>query len=76
METLPFVPDPRRMEVMDEAVAAVLRKMTPSQRVEMAVEMNETARRLIADYLRGMNPTWDEAQVAAEVVRRMTRQGK
>lgn len=67
------VPDPKRIEVVDEAVAAVLRRMTPAQRLAIIADCNHTARVLIETRIRWQHPDWDDALVAAEVARRMSR---
>ena len=65
--------DPRRIEVLDEAVAVMLRTKTPAERVAMAAHANQTMRLLIEGHLRTQHPEWSNTQIAAEVVRRMTR---
>ena len=42
---MPFVPDPKRIEVVDEAVAAILRTKTPAERIALAFDAFETRRR-------------------------------
>ncbi len=64
-------PDVRRIEVVDDAVADVLRRKTPAERVAMIQASNRTMRLLIAGHLRGLHPGWDEQQIAREVARRM-----
>ena len=68
-----YVPDPRRIEVVDEAVAAILRAKTPWERLELAAESNLAARELIAGHLMDIHPDWTPAEIQSEVVRRMTR---
>jgi hypothetical protein len=65
--------DPGQIEVVDEAVAAILRQKSPAERIAMAVDANKTARLLIAGGLRTQHPDWTDQQIADEVVRRMTR---
>jgi hypothetical protein len=65
--------DPGQIEVVDEAVAAILRMKTPAERVAMAADANRTARYLMAGGIRLRHPEWSDEQIAAEVVRRMTR---
>jgi hypothetical protein len=66
------VVDPKRIEVVDEALAAVLRQKTPAERVEMILAANRTARLLAAAGARYLHPEWDEAQVQSEVLRRVS----
>jgi Rv0078B-related antitoxin len=63
--------DPSQIEVVDEAVAAVLRRKTPAERVAMALDMNRTARLLIEDGLRTRHPDWTDDQIKVEVAWRM-----
>jgi len=63
--------DDGQIEVVDEAVAAILRTKTPAERLAMAFAANETARALIAGRLRTDHPDWTDAQVKAGVARRM-----
>jgi hypothetical protein len=64
-------PEVRRIEVVDEAVAEVLRRKTPTERVAMILACNRTVRRLIEGHLRALHPDWDDAAVAREIARRM-----
>jgi len=63
--------DPGQIEVVDDAVAEVLRKKTPTERVAMALDCNRTARMLIEGAVRTRHPDWDDGRVASEVARRM-----
>ena len=65
--------DDGQIEVVDEAVAAVLRTKTGAERVAMALQCNRTVRLVIEGSVRMRHPDWDDKQVAAEVARRMTR---
>ena len=65
--------DPGQIEVVDDAVAEVLRRMTPARRVQAALEANVFVRLAIAGHLATVHPDWTEAQVQAEVARRMLR---
>jgi hypothetical protein len=63
--------DPRRYEVMDDAMAAVLRAKTPEEKLAMADGIWRLARDLVRDKLRLDHPEWDESQIAGETARRM-----
>ncbi len=65
--------DPGQIEVVDDAVAEILRRKTPAQRVEMIFQCNETMRLVVEGAIRTFHPQWDDRQVRAEVARRMTR---
>jgi hypothetical protein len=66
--------DPRRIEVIDEATAAMYRAMTPAQRVAIACDAHETARAILRARVRSENPSWTEEQVSREVARRLMRE--
>ena len=63
--------DPRRIEVIDDQMAAVLRGMGAERRVARAFEMFEMMVDVARCGARAAHPGWDEAQVAAEVGRRI-----
>jgi hypothetical protein len=63
--------DPRNIEVIDDAVAEILRQKSPAERVAMITDANRTARLIAAAGIRYQHPDWDEAQVHAEVLRRV-----
>ncbi len=63
--------DPRRIEVVDEEMAAVLRTKTGAERLRIASEMVEAARRMMASHLAAEHPDWDEPRVHEEVSRRI-----
>jgi len=61
-----------QIEVVDDAMAEVLRAKTPAERLEMVGELWCSAREWIDSAVRWQHPEWDEAQVLAEVRRRMS----
>lgn len=65
--------DDGQIEVIDDALAEVLRAKTPWDRVRMVSECQRTARSLAAGGVRLLHPDWTDVQVEAEVRRRMTR---
>ena len=64
--------DPGQIEVVDAAVAEILRRKTPAEKIKMTADCDRTMRRLLTNYLRSTFPDWDEERVRQEVVRRMT----
>ena len=64
--------DPRRIEVMDDRTAEVMRRMTPEQKIQAIDELWEFGRALVEGGVRHMHPDWDDNQVRREVVRRMS----
>jgi hypothetical protein len=61
------------IEVVDDAVAGVLRRHTLTERVSMVLAANRTMRLIIEGRLRTSHPDWDDRRIAAEVARRMIR---
>lgn len=70
---MPFVPDPKRIEVVDEAVAAILRTKTPAERLAMAFDAFETAWQMTTAQVQRHYPSWPDDRVRPEVARRLTR---
>jgi hypothetical protein len=66
--------DAGQIEVVDEAVAEILRQKTPAERIALASEMHRTARLLITARLQEQHPEWTDEAIAREVARRMTRE--
>jgi len=66
-------PDPRRIEVVDDVVAAVLRGKSPAEKLALAFSANRTMRLRIEGALRSWHPDWSDDQIHREVARRMTR---
>jgi hypothetical protein len=65
--------DEGQIEVLDEALADVLRHKTPAEKVRMIAAAHRTARQLIEAGVRHQHPDWDDVSVEAEVLRRLTR---
>ena len=63
--------DPGQIEVVDEAVAALLRRMTPAQRVALVSDAHRTARAMLAAQIRSHHPNWANEKVQQEVARRL-----
>ena len=60
-----------RIEVIDDQMAEVFRRMTPEQRLRMVDQMYLSSRELIAASIRESNPAWDDVQVEREIARRI-----
>jgi len=63
--------DPGQIEVVDDAVAEILRRKSPGERMLMVGQGWELARQLIEAGIRSLHPDWDEQRVATEVRRRL-----
>jgi hypothetical protein len=62
-----------QIEIVDDAVAAVLRQKTPAERIALAASAHRTARALLAARIRSQHAGWTDEQVHREVARRLTR---
>jgi hypothetical protein len=64
---------PRHIEVMDDETTAIMRAMSPAEKIAMASDMWKSASEMIFYSLRESNPHWDESMLHREVARRMSR---
>jgi hypothetical protein len=64
--------DAGQIEVVDEEVAQVLRKKTPTERIGMVLAANRTMRLVIEGSLRTRHSDWKDDQIKKEVARRMS----
>lgn len=62
----------RRIEVLDDEMAAVLRAKTGAERLRIASDMFASARKMLINSLRSQHPDWTDQQVNAEAVRRLS----
>lgn len=63
--------DSHRIEVPDDAVVEVLRRLTPAERLAIANRMWVSARTALLSLLRSDHPQWTDEQVQQEAARRM-----
>jgi len=61
-----------RIEVIDEEMAAALRRKTGAQRLAIASGMFAAARRMLLCHLRSVHPSWDQRQIEREAARRLS----
>ncbi|MCK4627203.1 MAG: hypothetical protein KAV00_17960 [Phycisphaerae bacterium] len=60
--------DDGQIEVVDDAEAEVLRRMTSAQRVAMVFRLNRRLRIAVEGNIRSCHPDWDDEQVREEVL--------
>jgi hypothetical protein len=65
--------DPNRIEVMDDRVAEIMRRMTPAQKIAMIDELWKFSRSLAEAGARLLHPDWSDEQIRRETIRRMSR---
>ena len=62
--------DPRRIEVVDDRVAEILRRMSGAERLRLASEIWESAHSRIEAYLRKNHPQWSDRALLDEMHKR------
>jgi hypothetical protein len=67
-----MIEDWRRIEVMDEAMAEVLRGKTPAERLAIGFGLWRSARKMLRGQLASLHPEWDAQRLDREVVRRLS----
>lgn len=65
----PPIPVPPHVREAEDLQAALIRKMTPGRRLEIARDLYETAWNLKKAGLRAQHPDWSEQQIAAKLRR-------
>lgn len=60
------------MEVVDPAMAAILRKKTEAERLQIAWGLWRSARSMLLHLTKAAHPDWSDAQVNREVARRLS----
>lgn len=64
--------EPRNIEILDDDMAAVLRRKTGVQRLQIADRLFAFARDHITARLRQEHPDWSQQQLRREVARRLS----
>ncbi len=62
--------DPRQVEVLDEAVADVLRQKQPAERLRIGFSLWTSAHNMLMVHIGRTHPDWDQKAVEREVARR------
>lgn len=70
METLRL--DPGQIEVLDDAMAEVLRRKTPAERIRIGFALWTSARNMLLAHLRTSHPDWSRERLEKEVARRLS----
>ena len=76
MATVRVIPpmhlDAGQIEVLDEAMADVLRRKEPWERIAIGFNLWRGAWDMLTHYLSACHPDWTEERIRKEVVRRMS----
>ena len=65
------IAEPEHVRAAQARQLAIIRAMTPTERLQRALQMNRTARELLAVGFRSRHPGWAEAQVKRAVADRI-----
>jgi hypothetical protein len=65
----------QKMEILDDAMAAILRQKTPAERLAIANGMWRFARDMIRATIKREHPDWSEGEVSRMVARRLSQDG-
>ena len=63
---------PETIEVLSEEMAAILRRKTGAERLQIASRMFVSARMMLLNHLRAEHPEWDQARIDHEASRRLS----
>lgn len=63
--------DPRRIEVVDDEVARILRGMSGMERLRLAHEAWDLARQRLTAFMSARHPEWSPEEVRQEVAKRL-----
>jgi hypothetical protein len=64
--------DDGQIEVMDSAMAEVLRGKTPAQRLHIGFALRTSAKHMLTAHLSAEHPDWTSERLSQEVVRRLS----
>ena len=64
--------DWRRIEVVDDVMAEVLRRKTPAERIAIGFGLWRSARKILRAQLASLHPEWDARRLEREIARRLS----
>jgi hypothetical protein len=67
-----MIVDWRRIEVVDDVMANILRGKTPAERLQIGFGLWRSAQKLLRGQLASLHPDWDAQRLAREVARRLS----
>ena len=62
--------DEGQIEVLDDAMAEVLKKKRPSERIKIGFDIWTSAHDMLVTHIRETHPEWDGDEIDREVARR------
>jgi hypothetical protein len=63
--------DPKQVEVLDDAMAEVLRRKRPQDRLRIGFDLWISAHKMLTTHIRDIHPDWGQEAVEREVARRL-----
>jgi hypothetical protein len=63
--------DSGQIEVLDDAMAEVLRQKNPAERIGIGFTIWTSAHNMLTSHIKTTHPAWDSKQVEQEVARRL-----
>jgi hypothetical protein len=63
--------DSKQIEVMDDAMAEVLKKKTPAERLALGNSLRSMARTILRGHLKRAHPDWDSKTLDRAVAHRL-----
>lgn len=64
--------DRGQIEVVDNAMAEVLRQKTPTERIRIGFNMWTAARKMLLVHLKETYPEWEDGMIKKEAARRLS----
>jgi hypothetical protein len=64
--------DQEQMEMVDDAMAEVLRRKTPAERIKIGFEIWSSAYKMLLSHLKTSHPEWTPEMVSQEAARRIS----
>jgi len=64
--------DLKRIEVVDDVVAEILKRKTPQERIKIGFDLWTSARNMLTAHLKSIHPDWSKEVLAREVARRLS----
>jgi hypothetical protein len=64
--------DPGQIEVVDDAMAEILRRKTPAERIRIGFMLWTSARNMLRTHLKRTHPEWSAEIVEKEVIKRLS----
>jgi len=64
--------DKEQIEVVDDAIAEVLRRKTPAERIKIGFEIWTSAYKMLLSHLKTSHPEWTPEMVRKEAARRIS----